>query len=50
MEEETSMQMNRKNREMLSVAIIIVLFALYLGYMDGRYDKNVIKEDITIQN
>lgn len=50
MEEETSMQMIRKNREMLIVAIIIVLFALYLGYMDGRYDKNAIKEEATIQN
>lgn len=42
--------MIRKNREMLIVAIIILLFALYLGYMDGRYDKHASKEHITIQD
>jgi len=52
MEEETSMQMTKKNREMLAIVVIIALFALYLGYMDGRHDKNTSKEDTTttIQN
>lgn len=48
MEEETRTQVNRK---MLTVAIIIALFALYLGYIDGRYDKNASnKAETTIQN
>lgn len=29
---------------------MIILFAMYLGYLDGRYGKFVIIEDTTIQN
>lgn len=39
--------MIRKNR---IVAIIILLFALYLGYMDGCYDKHASKEHTTFQD
>lgn len=31
---------DKKNYNLLLTMIIVVMFAVYLGYMDGRSDKN----------